>query len=462
MQRVLTFFLVLILLQTSWSCQKNSKKLSDVNLFPDGFQSSGGLVLFNLLDSYPALKQPFKSVKVDDFNTRLDNSLRLSAKEDILGGLRLIQSIMLNTRTELQALLGQTANMLGRIQRNNPTTYNNLQPLLERIRNYNQPVIRNVIPITTSYLLQEYTTKSSATISKQVTDFANTLGNADSKKMMEDYQDVAVKGIRSNSIVRAALESATNAFLDPVISGDKKLKNGLIGTIYGFGEMLYKRTGPSDNKTSETTIKELMVNVEKYYTVGGSGYSTIYSTSYTTPVTINSAELSNVIVDLYKNIRQLLAPPASPTTKDTTAILIDKLGENLLLLDFAGTTTGIENSLLDLVLQDSYGKDRFKDSTANSISALESLLLTLSIVDSFGYKWNVAQTDRSWITEPTYGQLNLGDSLWALQSVMQAGTAINFNSIMTSSKNSAKVFKNGTGTHRSGQWQLILILPNLL
>lgn len=444
MQRVLTFFLVLILLQTSWSCQKNSKKLSDVNLFPDGFQSSGGLVLFNLLDSYPALKQPFKSVKVDDFNTRLDNSLRLSAKEDILGGLRLIQSIMLNTRTELQALLGQTANMLGRIQRNNPTTYNNLQPLLERIRNYNQPVIRNVIPITTSYLLQEYTTKSSATISKQVTDFANTLGNADSKKMMEDYQDVAVKGIRSNSIVRAALESATNAFLDPVISGDKKLKNGLIGTIYGFGEMLYKRTGPSDNKTSETTIKELMVNVEKYYTVGGSGYSTIYSTSYTTPVTINSAELSNVIVDLYKNIRQLLAPPASPTTKDTTAILIDKLGENLLLLDFAGTTTGIENSLLDLVLQDSYGKDRFKDSTANSISALESLLLTLSIVDSFGYKWNVAQTDRSWITEPTYGQLNLGDSLWALQSKMQSSDTINFNYIMTSSKNRGRVFKNGT------------------
>ncbi|MBP9161706.1 MAG: hypothetical protein KBF99_00925 [Leptospiraceae bacterium] len=443
MQRVLTIFLVLILLQASWSCQKNSKKLSDVNLFTDGFQSSSGLVLFNLLDSYPALKQPFKSVKVDDFNTRLDNSLRLSAKEDILGGLRLIQSIMLNTRTELQALLGQTANMLGRIQRNNPATYNNLQPLLERVRNYNQPVIRNVLPITTSYLLQEYTTKSSATISRQVTDFANTLGNADSKKTMEDYQDVAVKGIRSNSIVRAALESATNAFLDPVISGDRKLKNGLIGTIYGFGEMLYKRTGPSDNKTSETTIKELMVNAEKYYTVGGSGFSTTYSTSYTTPVTINSAELSNVIVDLYKNIRQLLVPPASPTTKDSTAILVDKLGENLQLLDFAGTTTGIENSLLDLVLQDSYGKDRFKDSTANSISALESLLLTLSIVDSFGYKWNVAQTDRSWITEPTYGQLNLGDSLWALQSVIQAGTAINFNSIMTSSKNSAKVFKNG-------------------
>lgn len=88
-----------------------------------------------------------------------------------------------------------------------------------------------------------------------------------------------------------------------------------------------------------------MVNAEKYYTVGGSGFSTTYSTSYTTPVTINSAELSNVIVDLYKNIRQLLVPPASPTTKDSTAILVDKLGENLQLLDFAGTTTGIENSL---------------------------------------------------------------------------------------------------------------------
>ena len=84
-------------------------------------------------------------MNVDDFNTRLDTSLRVSAREDILGGLRLMQSIMLNTRTELQALLAQTSNMLSRIQRNNPTTYNNLQPLLERIRNYSSPVIRNVI-----------------------------------------------------------------------------------------------------------------------------------------------------------------------------------------------------------------------------------------------------------------------------------------------------------------------------
>lgn len=444
MQRFLSFILVLILLQAGWNCQKNSKKLSDQNLFTDGFQSNSGLTLFTLLDPYPSLKRPFSSMNVDDFNTRLDTSLRVSAREDILGGLRLMQNIMLNTRSELQALLAQTSNMLARIQRNNPTTYNNLQPLLERIRNYSSPVIRNVIPITTSYLLQEYTTKSSLTISNQVISFADTLGNADSRKTMEEYQDVAVKGIRSNATVRAAIESATNAFLDPVISADKKMKNGLIGVIYGFGEMLFKRTGPSENKTSETSIKELMVNYEKYFTVGGSGYSSVYSTSYTTPITINSAELNTVIIDLYKNIRQLIVPPASPTTKDSTAILVDKLGENLQLLDFTGTTTGLESSLLDLALQDANGKDRFKDTTANSISALESLLLTLSLVDSFGYVWNVAQTDRTWITGPTYGQLNLGDSLWALQSVMQAGTAINFNSIMTSSKNSAKVFKNGT------------------
>ncbi len=444
MQRILQIFLVLILLQAGWNCQKNSKKLSDYNLFPDGFQSSGGLTLFTLLDPYPALKQPFKSMKVDDFNTRLDNSLRLSAREDILGGLRLMQSIMLNTRAELQALLGQTSKMLDRIQRKNPTTYNNLQPLLERIRNYNQPVIRNVIPITTSYLLQEYTTKSALTISRQVTDFANTLGNADSKKTLEDYQDVALKGIRSNIIVRAAIESATNAFLDPVISADKKLKNGLIGTIYGFGEMLFKRTGPSENKTSETAIKELMVNYEKYFTVGGSGYSSVYSTNYTTPININSAELNNVIIDLYKNIRQLIVPPASPTTKDSTAILIDKLGENLQLLDFTGTATGIENSLLDLALQDSNGKDRFKDTTANSISALESLLLTLSIVDSFGYVWDVTTTTNEWVTVPSYGQLNVGDSLWALQSKIQSSDVFNFKGILNSSKASGKIYKNGT------------------
>jgi hypothetical protein len=442
MQRILQIFLVLILLQAGWNCQKNSKKLSDYNLFPDGFQASSGLTLFTLLDPYPALKQPFKSMKVDDFNTRLDNSLRLSAREDILGGLRLMQSIMLNTRAELQALLGQTSKMLGRIQRKNPTTYNNLQPLLERIRNYSQPVIRNVIPITTSYLLQEYTTKSAITISNQVTSFADTLGNADSRKTMEEYQDVAVKGIRSNTIVRTAIESATNAFLDPVISADKKMKNGLIGTIYGFGEMLFKRTGPSENKTSETSIKELMVNYEKYFTIGGSGYSSVYSTSYTTPITINSAELNTVIIDLYKNIRQLIVPPASPTTKDSTAILVDKLGENLQLLDFTGTTTGLESSLLALALQDANGKDRFKDTTANSISALESLMLTLSIVDSFGYVWDTATLANEWITASSYGQLNVGDSLWSLQSVIK-GSPLGFKNILNLSKASAQVYKNG-------------------
>ncbi|HNE55586.1 MAG TPA: hypothetical protein PK079_20615, partial [Leptospiraceae bacterium] len=444
MKRFLPLFLVLIILNTAWNCQKNSKKLSDPNLFVDGFQNAGGLTLFTLLDPYPVLKRPFQTLNVDDFNTRLDNSLKVSAKEDILGTLRLTQSILLNARPQLQALLGQTSNMLARIQRNNPATYSNLQPLLERIRNYSQPVIRNVIPITTSYLLQEYTTKSSLTISNQVTSFANTLGNADSQKWLEDYQDLAVKAIRLNSTFRSSLESATNAFLDPIVSSDKKLKNGLIGTIYGFGEMLFKRSGPSQNKTSETTIKELMVNLEKYFTVGGSGYTSIYSTSYSTPVTINSAELGTVIVDIYRNIRQLILPPASPTTKDSSAILVDKLAENLQLLDFAGTTTGIETSLLNLILQDSNGRNRFSDSSSDPISALESLFLTLSIVDSFGYVWNVAQWDRTWVTGSTFGQLNLGDSLWALQSTMQSGTQINFNFIMTSSKNRGRVFKNGT------------------
>lgn len=444
MKRILQFFLILILLQLAWSCQKNSKKLSDPNLFVDGFQNSGGLTLFTLLDPYPVLKKPFQSLNVDDFNTRLDNSLHVIAKEDILGSLRLTQNILLNARPQLQALLGQTSNMLSRIQRNNPTTYANLQPLLERIRNYSQPVVRNIIPITTSYLLQEYTTKSSATISSQVTSFANTLGNADSQKWLEDYQDVAVKGIRLNSNVRSAMESATNAFLDPTISADKKLKNGLIGTIYGFGEMLFKRSGPSQNKTSETTIKELMVNIQKYFTTSGSNYTSIYSTSYATPVAINSAELNAVIIDLYSNIRQLIVPPASPTTKDSKAILVDKLAQNLQLLPFVGTSTGIENSLYNLAIQDSNGKNRYTDNTANTISALESLLYTLSIVDYFGFIWDTGTTTHTWITGPTYGQLNLGDSLWALQSVMQSSDTINFNSIMNLSKASGKVYKNGT------------------
>lgn len=450
MQKFFHFFLILILLQAGWNCQKNSKKLSDSNLFVDGIQSSSGLTLFTLLDPYPVLKQPFKSMSVYDFNTRLDNSLRVSPKEDILGVLRLTQNILLNTQTELQTLLAQTSNMLSRIQRNNPTAYENIQPVLERIRYYHQPVIRNIIPITTDYLHNEYLTRSATTINRQVLDFANTLANDDSKVTLEDYQDLVVKGIRLNPVIRGAVEDATNAFLDPIVSSDKKLKNGLIGTIYGIGEMLFKRSGPAENLTSETTIKRLMVNMEKYFTIGGSGYTATYSTNYTSPVVINSTELNTVFVDLYTNIRQLIVPPAVPTTKDPTAILIDKLGENLQLLDFAGTTTGIENSLMSLILQDSNGKNRYSNpTTAYPVSALESLLLTLGVVDNFGYAWNTTTFTNAYITGISNGQLNLGDSLWALQSTI-AGDPLGFKKVLKDSKDSGKVFKNGitlTGTN---------------
>lgn len=442
MRRILQIFLVFILLQTAWNCQKNSKNLSDRNLFVDGFQSTSGLTLFTLLDPFPVLKQSFKSMKVDDFNTRLNNSLILSAREDILGVLRLLQNILLNTQTEIRALLSATSNTISRIQRNNPTAYQTIQPVLERIRYYHQPVIRNILPITTSYLLEEYKTKSSTTISRQVVDFANTLANADSKVLLEDYQDLIVKGIRSNTTIRTAIEGATIAFLDPAVSSDKKLRNGLIGTIYGIGELLFKRSGPSDNKTSETTIKELMVNFEKYFTVGGTSHTGIYSTNYTLPVVINNTELNTLFVDLFTIIRQLIVPPAVPTTKDSTVILIDKLGENLQMLDFSGTTQGLENSLLDLILQDSNGKNRNSDGTAYSISALESLLLTLGIVDHFGYIWNTTTFTNTHITGISNGQLNLGDSLWALQSTI-AGDPLGFKKVLNTSKDSAKVFKNG-------------------
>lgn len=425
--------------------------MSDAKLFPDGINQAVGLQLFTLLDPYPSIKQSFKSLKVEDFNSRLDNSLRLSAREDILGVLRMVQRIFLNARPQLQNLIDQTSKIVFRIQRNNPATYQNLQPLLERIRNYQRPVIRNIIPITTNYLLGEYNSKNSATIGNQILDFANTLGNQNSKDLLEKYQDLAVKAIRSNTNFRSATEEAINSFLEPAFSGDKKIIEGLIGLSYGIGELLFRRGGNNDDTSSETVIKTLMVNMERNFTVGGANHAPIYSYQDLTAPVINSTELNTLSIDLYTLLRQFIVPPAVPVTKEPTVILADRLAQNMALLPFTSNTSGAEGSLLDMVNSDSSGKNRRTNSTSNVLSALESLFYTLSIVDIFGYNWVVGNgvgfSDRTWLNTAnpfTGGQINVGDTLYSLQSVMQSANAINFNSILTLSKNSGQIFKSNT------------------
>ena len=443
MIKFLYIFLVFLSIELIGNCNQNRKKLSDTNLFIDGIKSSSGLVLFNLLDPYPSLKQAFKSMKVEDFNTRLDSSLRLSAKEDILGVLRMIQKIFLNSRPPLQNLLSETSKILSRIQRNNPITYVNLQPLLERIRSYHKPVIRNLIPITTNYLLTEYNSKNSITIGNQVLSFANELANQNSKNLLEQYQDLAVKTLRSNTVTRNALEDLLTLFFDSNFGGDKKLKDSGIEFLYGIGEMLYKRGGINNDTSSETVLKTLMVNSEKYFTIGGANHSGVYTYSDTTAPIIKSTELRSVMIDLYTLIRQFILPPASPKTRDSNAILLDSLAQNLSTLEFTKTISDTESSLLDMIYIDSTGKNRRSDLTSSPISALESLFLTLSIVDIFGFTWDTTTTN-SWITTSNQGFLSVADALWSLQSVMQSANAINFKSIIELSRTSNNVFKSNT------------------
>jgi hypothetical protein len=443
MIKILYTFVILLSIELIWNCNQNRKKLSDANLFMDGIKSSSGLVLFNLLDPYPSLKQAFKSLKVEDFNTRLDSSLRLSAREDILGVLRMVQKIFLNSRVPLQNLLSETSKILSRIQRNNPTTYSNLQPLFERIRSYQKPVIRNLIPITTNYLLTEYNSKNTITIGNQVLSFANELANQNSRNLLEEYQDLAVKALRLNTVTRSSLEELLTLFFEPSFGGDKQLKDSAIELIYSIGEMLYRRGGINNDTSSESVLKTLMINFEKYFTNGGANHSGAYTYSDGTAPVIKSTELRIVVIDLYTLIRQFIIPPSIPKTRDSNSILVDSLAQNLASLEFTKTISGVESSLLDMLYIDSMGRNRRTDSTSSPISALESLFLTLSIVDIYGFTWD-STTTNSWITASSNGFLTIADALWSLQSLMQSGTQINFKSIIELSRTSNQVFKSNT------------------
>ncbi|MCX8000316.1 MAG: hypothetical protein N3A69_15420, partial [Leptospiraceae bacterium] len=151
-------FLFLVLYCNQKKFQKN---LNDWNLFPDGFKSISTLKFFDLLDDYPVLKRAMKSVKPEDFNSRLNRALQQIHERDINGALRAIQFMLLGARDTLQSTLVTLANVLNRFRTGDENSYNTLTNYLERLRAYPKAIIRGIIPFSGEFLMKEYRTYDS-------------------------------------------------------------------------------------------------------------------------------------------------------------------------------------------------------------------------------------------------------------------------------------------------------------
>ncbi|NBU96641.1 MAG: hypothetical protein EBS19_00285 [Spirochaetia bacterium] len=448
------FILVLFLfIGVACSQSKFSKDLGDSFLFEDGFGTYSGVKFFNLLDGFPVMKKGIASLKPYEFNLKLNASMQAIHPTDVNGSLRALQHMLLDVRPTIQSSLRTVASILERLRTGDPASYETINGYLERLRWYPVAILRGVIPISATFILEEYNNKGTDTLKNQVLSFTSELKSTNSYNMITKVEDMAFKALFLNANVRSASEQLVNGFVSSSIVGDPVLRNAIVNLAYSLGDMMYEKAGFVDYKPADTVVKELMVNLEKYYTVGGAGYTGIYvNTDY-------PSDLTTVVYELYKQVRYLIrtntasgiAPPwdatktsgitkstSSPSNSSIPMSIVNELMVNIALFDFSATVTDVDSSLKKLVKQDFQGNAR--ESGGISVSAIESLFFVLSIVDSFGFDW--VTTDSNDITGATGGKMNVGDTLWAMQSVISGGNGTNFRKILQDNADSRGVFKD--------------------
>ncbi|XDD51231.1 hypothetical protein AB3N59_05540 [Leptospira sp. WS92.C1] len=432
-------------------CKPPSTKY-DPNVFFDNIDSYDGISLFTVLNGFPVLKSFFVSLEPVDFNNALGNNLAKASREDNLGTLRSAQSALIVSRTSIQNLSLDSASLIDKMEHTNPTAYDAVQPIFEKIRNYPKPVVRNLVPLSANALRQEYLSKTSDQVTQSIRNFSSDLKSASTRDLLVQIEDVAYKGLVSNATARSGIESLLSGFFDPALIADRSLKDGLISILYDLGEMMFKKAGFSDFKTPNTALKELVFNLDKYFTAGGAQHNADYSDVN------HPAELKSLMMEGFQIVRSFLDTGALTATPVN---LLEKTAENLSLLDFASTPTNVDASLKELIRIDVNGKDRAFDGTSRAMSALETLFVVLSIANNYGFHWQVGSTanychydtppantdcENDWISGTTGGELTVGDAIHSLKSVMGSTSAFNFKNITNLSRSSNKVFRSNPAT----------------
>lgn len=99
-----------------------------------------------------------------------------------------------------------------------------------------------------------------------------------------------------------------NGFFAPSAINDPThgLKNGFINIVYGVGDMMNFQAGFMNQTSPATALKQLILNLVKYFTVAVPGQSTTYSSNaaYNAPGgTLHSSELGVLFTDFFQVVR---------------------------------------------------------------------------------------------------------------------------------------------------------------
>ncbi|TGM96531.1 hypothetical protein [Leptospira yasudae] len=431
------------------SCKPEEKKF-DALTFYDNITSDGGLRLFNLLDDYPSLKAGFQSLQPEQFNLRLDSSMRKPARKDITGFLRVSSDMLLKPEARVRESLLKANTLIHRLKEAPSGAFEGVLPWLERIRKYPGKVVRNLSPISQAALIYLYNTFNTSETEIKYRELANALKDPDMIELFKDLETVLHKALVLNANARSGVESILRGMIDPTLSGDRVLKTQMINLIAEVGNAFQQRAGFSDFKSSDTALKDLIVNLEKYYTPGGSvhdspGIDDYRDANY-------PSDFSVVMTEAFRYLRPMLGAGGT-YTKNPNVLIGKELSKNLFNLGFPTEAENVDFSLRELIRLDYLGRDRAYGGFEYKISALEQLLFLLTLADTYGFRWENPSDSTIMSLEPngsvnggpmTNGVLTVGDSIYALGSAMTGNLGV--KAFLNQSANDGAVYRNGDAT----------------
>lgn len=428
-------------------CQAGGDK-SSADTFYDNIDYKG-IRLFNLFDDYPSIKSGFQSLEPIHFNLKLESSMTIPYREDIVGFLRVSGDLLLKPEAHVRQSLIRVHSLLDRIEKAPNNAFDVLQPWLESLRTYRKPVLRNMAPLSQTALKYMYTNYSKETMETKFKEVSAVLKDPEIRILFVELEDVLDKAINRNTNAKQAITGLLQGMVDPSLISDRVMKEKMIQIISALGKSFRQRAGFSDAKSSETVLKNLVVNLEKFYTAGGSVYSDPAFADYRDAT--YPTEFATVLSESFRYLRPMLGRGGNYTS-DPNVILSLEMAKNFAKFDFSSNVTGVDNSLRELIRMDASGLDRADTAniTSSPITALESLMFILTLSDTYGFRWeNPADTSMMRL-EPngsgnggpmTGGVLTVGDSIYSMKSAMTGNIGI--KAFMNQSSADAAVFKNG-------------------
>jgi len=425
-----------------------------------GFQKNSpdpDYYLFGLLEDYPALEDAFHDVDQHTFNTLMADGVNvdLDCTVDIL-------PITPDVIDPLTALLGDARSILGRViyqdQGDHPDDPYNYYAKdfyafsddLAAFTAGSAEDITEILRKSMGYI--EYAHVDD--VEDVMSDLSTLLRNPDMASLMDVLQEAGGKLLlQANSSMEYEgnsidLGNATRG-VDSLLSGlrdisynDAAARQRLFDIIREMNDLFSAKVGP-ENKHFNEVLRELLINIEDYATVGGQVYSN--NTDYyqdNGSIYVNT-ELRNGLKEMWPSLVSLFIKAKGswePEEMPDWSVLHDpengespleyltrKLYDLKINCDIDFEDYKLENSLSRMVEYNAYGEER--NSASYKVSYLDHMVYTLIASYDFGYltrkggddnePYDNAQDGRCEARRhglPSGGIITINDSLYTMAS----------------------------------------------